>query len=222
MPPTSDDLAIVVFARAPRPGSAKTRLIPLLGAEGAAALQARLTTHTLATARRAAPHRLELHGAPADDPFLQYCAARYHAELVAQVEGDLGARLAAAFEHALHLARRTIIVGTDCPALTAHHFRGAAEALTNGSDAVFVPTEDGGYALVGLTRCDARLFADIAWSTDAVMTQTRARLQALGWRWLELETLWDVDRPADFERLSSSHLLQEMHVPDPAHTPRRR
>jgi glycosyltransferase A (GT-A) superfamily protein (DUF2064 family) len=73
---------------------------------------------------------------------------------------------------------------------------------------VFSPTEDGGYALIGLTRCDERLFEGIAWSTPRVMDETRARLRGLGWRWRELDTLWDVDRPADYERLVASALLE--------------
>ena len=67
--------------------------------------------------------------------------------------------------------------------------------------------EDGGYVLIGLTRCDARLFEGIAWGGSSVVAETRARLRALGWTWRELDTLWDVDRPEDYERLISSGLL---------------
>jgi glycosyltransferase A (GT-A) superfamily protein (DUF2064 family) len=98
-------------------------------------------------------------------------------------------------------------VGSDCPALTADHLRQADRVLRDGVDAVFVPCEDGGYALIGLRRVDPRLFEDVAWGGAAVMAQTRARLTGLGWRWRELETLWDVDRPEDYERLLASRLL---------------
>jgi uncharacterized protein len=74
---------------------------------------------------------------------------------------------------------------------------------------VFAPCEDGGYALIGLTRVAAKLFDGVAWSTGNVMAQTRARLQQLGWTWRELETLWDVDRPADYARLVDSGLLND-------------
>lgn len=196
-----------MFAKAPRPGAVKTRLIPLLGAEGAAALHARLIKHTLATARRAGAAMLELHGAPADDPFLRFCAARYNARLVEQCEGDLGARMHHAFERALADCRHALLIGTDCPSLSAHHLRSAGQALSDGNDAVLVPVEDGGYALVGLARCDARLFEGIGWSGPAVMDETRTRLRELDWRWTELESLWDVDRPADYERLLASAAL---------------
>ena len=200
--------AVIVFARAPSPGAVKTRLIPVLGAEGAAALHARLTEQTLETARAAALARIELHGTPdIDDPFLRSCARRFAAALAAQTGADLGARMRAAFEPVLARHPRALLVGSDCPALTARHLRQADEALRDGADAVFIPCEDGGYALIGLRRIDARLFDRIPWGSATVMADTRDRLAALGWRWRELETLWDVDRLEDYTRLVTSSLL---------------
>ena len=196
-----------MFARAPTPGRAKTRLAPLLGAEGAAALHARLVEHTLRIAREARFDTLALHGTPANDAFLGACASRHGAVLEAQVAGDLGARMHAAVASALAGHDRVILIGTDCPLLTAQALRRAASALTGDRDAVFVPVEDGGYALIGLRRCDARLFEAMPWSTERVMAETRSRLEALGWRWRELATLWDVDRPQDYERLLASGAL---------------
>jgi len=198
----------LVFAKAPRPGAAKTRLIPRLGAEGAAALHARLVERTLAMAQEAGLGALELHGTPGEDEFLRRCAARYGATFIAQRDGDLGRRMHAALANALDDGGCAVLIGTDCPALDARQLRLAARALAEGCDAVFSPTEDGGYALVGLTRCDERLFEGIAWSTPRVMDETRARLRGLSWRWRELDTLWDVDRPADYERLVASALLE--------------
>lgn len=198
----------MVFAKAPRPGAAKTRLAPLLGAEGAAALHARLVEHTLQTAIDAALGEVELHGAPAEDDFLRGCAARYGVALVGQCAGDLGARMRGALENALSHCTSAILIGSDCAALTALHLVRAADALAGEHDAVFVPTEDGGYALVGLARCDPRLFENLPWGTPAVMDETRGRLRELAWHWLELDTLWDVDRPSDYERLVASGLLE--------------
>lgn len=198
---------MLVFAKAPQPGAVKTRLIPLLGAEGAAALHARLIKHTLGVAREAALGRLELHGAPARDPFLEYCAEGYNATLIEQCDGDLGTRMYSAFDSALASVGSAILIGADCPALTARHLRHAARALSAADDAVLIPAEDGGYAMMGLRRCDKSLFTGIAWSSPQVMEQTRTRLKRLGWRWTELETLWDVDRPADYERLKASGFL---------------
>lgn len=205
---TSSARRVLVLAKAPRPGLAKTRLVPLLGEEGAAALQARLVKHALKTARDAALGAIELHGAPADDDFLRYCAGHYGTALIAQAEGDLGERMHAALSRALGESACAILIGADCPALTARHLRLAARSLDDGCDAVFAPAEDGGYTLVALKRCDPRLFEALAWSTPSVMDETRARLRSLGWDWHELETLWDVDRPADYERLVASRLLE--------------
>lgn len=205
---SSGGTRVLVFAKAPRPGLAKTRLVPVLGDEGAAALHARLVKHALETARRAGLGAIELHGAPADDDFLRDCAERHGAALIDQTDGDLGARMAAALESALAVSARAVLIGSDCPALTPRHLRAAARALHEGHDAVFAPAEDGGYALIGLTRCDPRLLENISWSTAAVMDETRERLLALGWRWRELDTLWDVDRPEDYERLVASRLLE--------------
>ena len=203
----SSSRRVLVFAKAPRPGTVKTRLVPLLGAEGAAALHARLVKHTLKTVARAALGPLELHADPADDDFLRYCATQYGAALCAQADGDLGRRMQTAFERALAHAPVALLVGSDCPALTPRHLRLAVRALETGRDAVFVPTEDGGYALIGLARCDPHLFREMPWSTAAVMAETRRRIADLGWNALELATLWDVDRPQDCERLVASGLI---------------
>lgn len=216
---SSGDTAIIVFAKAPRPGEVKTRLVPLLGAEGAAALHARLVKHALDSVRGASFRNVELHCAPdTGDPFFRFCEGHYRVALRPQCGGDLGARMHAAFESALAGHARAIIVGTDCPALAARHLRQAEKALRDGADAVFVPCEDGGYALIGLARPDARLFDGIAWSTAAVMADTRARLERLGWKWRELETLWDVDRPEDHQRLLESGLLDVRTPPAPRRT----
>jgi rSAM/selenodomain-associated transferase 1 len=201
---------VIIFAKAPQPGQVKTRLVSLLGAEGAAALQARLIKHALATTRAASFNHVELHCAPdTDDPFFRYCAGHYGVAVKTQAEGDVGARMFYAFESALVARASVLLMGSDCPALTARHLRQAERTLRDGADAVFVPCEDGGYALVGLRRVDSALFGGIAWGGDNVMADTRTRLAALDWRWCELETLWDVDRPEDYQRLVDSGLLDD-------------
>ena len=207
---------VIVFAKAPQPGAVKTRLIPLLGAEAAAGLHARLVERTLDIARAAALKRVELHCAPGiEDPFFGFCAGQFGAFLKPQSGGDLGARMHNAFAQALGAHARVLLIGTDCPALTARHLGQADRALRDGADAVFAPCEDGGYALIGLTRADAKLFDGIAWGSDSVMTATRSRLRQLGWTWSELETLWDIDRPEDYGRLMESGLLDARRVPNP-------
>lgn len=212
MPRTADG-CLIVFAKAPQPGAVKTRLAPLLGAAGAAALHAKLVQRTLETARAAGFRRLELHCAPdVNDRFLASCGAAFGATLRAQSGAGLGERMRCAFEHALAGSAHVVLIGTDCPALTADDLRAAARGLAGGDDAVFVPAEDGGYALIALARCDAALFDGIAWGGATVMEDTRARLRRLNWRWHELDTRWDVDRPEDYERLLCSGLLDGVRV----------
>jgi len=129
------------------------------------------------------------------------CERRLGASLHPQAEGDLGARMQRAFESALALSPRAILVGSDIPALSAQYLRDADRALRRGGDAVIGPAEDGGYVLIGLSRCDAALFRDIPWGGSEVLAETRRRIAALGWRVTELPALWDVDRPEDLERL---------------------
>jgi len=197
----AEAVRLAVLAKAPVAGAVKTRLIPALGAEGAAALHRRLVRHTLETARRAAIGPVELCCAPAaDHPFFAQCRADLGIELTAQAEGDLGHRMSAAFARLLP-AGPAILIGADCPSLTEADLRAAAQALARGYEAALTPTEDGGYALIGLGRPTPELFADMEWSTERVMARTRERLASLGLRWLELPMHWDVDRPADLARL---------------------
>ena len=76
-----------------------------------------------------------------------------------------------------------LLIGTDCPALTPGHLRMAATALQEGDDAVFLPSEDGGYVLAGLRQADANLFADMPWGSAEVMAETRRRLLQSARRW---------------------------------------
>lgn len=193
--------AIIVFAKAPVPGLAKTRLAPALGAEGAAALAERMLHHTLAQAAAADIGPVELCAAPdATHPALRTAAVEHGASLGEQGTGDLGLRMHRAFARSLMSHGRALLIGTDAPSLDATVLRQAARALEN-HDAVFVPALDGGYALVGQRRADPRWFSDMSWSHARVMEQTRDRLRAAGVRWAELAPLADIDEPADLAHL---------------------
>ncbi len=202
---------ILVFAKAPVAGMAKTRLIPLLGAQRAAALQRVLIERALATALDAGIGPVELWCSPsALHPLLARYAPQFGVTAASQCDGDLGARMLHAAVTALASHPRVIIIGTDSPALTAADLQRAARSLDRHHDAVLIPAEDGGYVLIGLKRCDARLFGDIAWGGKNVMAATRDRLAALGWRWHELPSSWDVDRPADYRRLLASGIIPDL------------
>lgn len=220
MTPDAAAFHIAVFARAPLAGRAKTRLIPLLGAAGAAAVQRAMTLRTLQAACAAAPGQVSLWAADAaDHPFFAQCAARFGLRCRSQCAGDLGRRMVDCLQRQLVLHRAVLLIGTDCPCWTVADLGAAARALQDGARMVLTPAEDGGYVLVGARRAaapgDAPLpvfaFQAIDWGTARVMAQTRARLAALGWQagrdWRELPPLWDVDTPEDYLRAQAAGLL---------------
>ena len=193
--------AIIVFAKAPVPGLAKTRLAPALGEAGAAVLAERMLRQALAQAVAAYVGPVELCAAPdASHPALQAAAAEHGVRLTEQGTGDLGLRMHRAFARSLMHHGRVLLIGTDAPSLDAAVLRQAASALQD-HDAVFVPALDGGYALVGQRRADPRWFSDMSWSHDRVMEDTRERLRAAGVRWAELPAVADIDEPADLVHL---------------------
>jgi rSAM/selenodomain-associated transferase 1 len=230
----SGGCAVVVFAKAPVPGQAKTRLVPALGADGAAALATRLLDHALAHAVGAGLGPVELCVAPGlAHPAFDRARARWALQTATQGDGDLGARMARAFArhlddaphdlaHRPHAAARALgraaapsrvlLIGTDAPALDATTLRAAAAALAD-ADAVVVPALDGGYALIGLSRPAPALFDGIAWSTPSVRAATRARAVAAGLRLAELPPVADIDVPADLVHLPAEWGLE---APAPA------
>lgn len=196
----------LVFAKAPEPGQAKTRLIPLLGAEGAARLQARLTRRALNTALAADIGRVALWCAPdAGHPFFAALGAELGVTLRSQCGGDLGAKMSLAAALALADGHHALILGTDCPLLAPPHLRQALASLRDGQDAVLIPAEDGGYVLLGLARAASALFDGISWGTGQVLAQTCERLDRLGWRFATLAALPDLDRPEDCLALRREH-----------------
>ena len=190
---------IIIFAKAPLPGFAKTRLIPALGAEKAAGLARRMLFNTLHEALAADIGPVELCVTP---EFNQTAWQGIHLpsgiEISAQGEGDLGARLARASERALTDAGQILLIGTDCVDMSSVLLREAAQAL-HEHEATIHCTTDGGYALLGIRRFDPSLFGGMPWSTDAVACTTLARIRQLGWTVRVGQTLHDVDEPEDLE-----------------------
>ena len=213
---------LIVFARVPQLGQVKSRLAADLGPTRALAVYRSLLNATLATvaqfAQQAPPAslnshshshshlnlhlNLQLHLCFAGDDSqreLADLAQRHRMTLSQQAGGNLGDRMASALNAALTRGTPAVLIGTDLPTLRPYHLRWAFDALTV-ADAAFVPVEDGGYGLVGLTRPADSIFADIAWSTDQVMRQTRERMVQMGLSWREGEILWDVDTRANLAR----------------------
>lgn len=179
-------MRVALFTRWPTPGVAKTRLIPALGAKGAADLHRHLTMRTVATVR-AANLLLEIRstGAPPAD-FATWLGQDL--TITDQGPGDLGTRLARAAQ-----TLPILLLGADIPGLRPHHLTNAAQALATHPH-VIGPAADGGYWLLGLAAPAPHLFTDIEWGTATVLATTLARLPADTPR---LETLSDLDTPQD-------------------------
>lgn len=193
---------IVIFAKAPIAGFAKTRLIPALGAHGAAALARQMLSHMLHHAQAAGAQAVELCMSPApSDPAWQSVALPQAVEQTDQGDGDLGARMSRAVERALALQQGPVLViGTDCPALTADQLHEASRQLEH-HNAALIPAADGGYVLIGLQAPCPSLFSDMAWSTEVVASETLHRMANLGLRVWQGPVLHDIDEPLDLKHL---------------------
>ncbi len=199
---------IAVMSKAPIAGLAKTRLIPLLGANGAARAHRQMLLKTLATARWASTGALTLWCASdINHRLFQLLHKRFGLPLRNQPEGDLGIRMSSISKthFAQFPSRSLIIVGTDCPYLEPRHFELVAQKLQT-VDVVFIGANDGGYVLVGLRKHTTEIFESISWSTEKVMQQTLAQLQASARSFTIIESLTDIDAPDDWQQLPSERL----------------
>ncbi len=191
--------ALIVFTRLPQPGTAKTRLIPTLGAEGAADLQRRMTMQTVGRAWAACAARPDMRLIIAHEGGTAREMRGWLGPLCfqKQSQGDLGARLT----HAMMVAhaqgaRKLAIIGTDCPDLNEEHLL-AAFTMLDEHDVVLGPAHDGGYYLIGMREPQPCLFEAIPWSTADVFAVTRQRASEAGLSLGVLPALADVDEPAD-------------------------
>lgn len=196
--------ALLLFARVPRAGAVKTRLAARLGEDGALRLYRAFLEDAGRAYARPARWESVLCGDPDgrdaafDDAFPRPWRR------ASQASGDLGRRLAAAFEEAFDSgAPAAAAVGADHPALPAARLVELFDALAAGASASLIPADDGGYCAIGLTAgVSPRLVFDaIAWSTDGVLEATVARLAAAGVAHRVLAPAYDVDRPEDLDRL---------------------
>ena len=204
MPTTApgNNCRVILFAKAPVAGAVKTRLIPVLGAQAAARLHERLVARALQVLTDADVGPVEMCCAPdTSHAFFVGCQRRFGISLTQQGEGDLGERMLHALDRALAVAPCALIVGADCPSVTADDVRAAATQLAS-HDATLIPADDGGYVLIGVRRTQHNMFDGIDWGTATVLAAQRARFRLLGLSWHEGATRWDVDRPEDLARLA--------------------
>ncbi len=192
---------IVIIAKAPIPGFCKTRLIPELGAGGAAALASRMLVHTAHQAIEASVGPVELCAAPnARDPVWATLALPTALEWSDQGSGDLGQRMANAARRTLARGEHLLLIGSDCPSLDAQTLKAAANALHDHS-AALIAAFDGGYVALGLTQFGEDLFTDMPWSTSSVAAITQARIERQGWTLASFGPLHDIDEPQDLQHL---------------------
>jgi uncharacterized protein len=212
----------LIFAKAPVAGQVKTRLARAIGDAAAADLYRQLITHCVDSALAADVGEALLCVTPAvtSDTFLSSLARKHGLRMQAQQGGDIGARMAHALRWSLADGTPSLLIGSDCAALTPAYLRSAAAALAaphdvvekslhevvrqGPHDVVLGPAEDGGYFLIGARQRCPDVFDGIAWSTPRVLEQTRALLRRADLRWHELVPIWDVDEPADLARLQQA------------------
>jgi uncharacterized protein len=203
-------LPLLVFAKPPRAGVAKTRLAAALGADGAAELARALFADTWSTATSCAWARPILVTPEPEAAEWRDLGVR---ERWAQGGGDLGARMARAVRRALAAgAPAAIVVGSDAPGLTIEHLAAARNALA-AADAVLGPCRDGGYYLLGLKRCPSDLLDGLPWSSPATLVCTERRLLERGLRVERLSEAFDVDRVEDLEPLRRALAAGEVAAP---------
>jgi hypothetical protein len=201
MSDSTSKACLIIFARYPQAGQVKTRLMPAVGGEGAAAIYREMAEFTLDQARGVAAKRaisVQVWFTGGRKDALQQWLGE-DLTYAPQPEGNLGDRLLSAFRAAFEQGYgAAMAIGTDCPSLDTAILIQALEALQH-HQLVLGPSTDGGYYLMGLRRSVPELFAGIAWSTDKVLQQTEAIAATLGLTQYRLPSLTDVDNPEDLE-----------------------
>ncbi len=195
---------LIIFTRFPQKGKTKTRLIPTLGAQGAADLQRDMTRKTIAWAEKletAESATVEVYHKGGNELLMQQMFGDKLPYRL-QIGDGLGARLAEAFSTAFRSgARRVVAIGTDCPGLSRPLVEYALKQLA-GNDLVIGPATDGGYYLIGLARDIPQLFADVPWGSGDVFYTTLRKAEELRLSVATLEKLRDIDRPEDLDFLN--------------------
>lgn len=193
--------AVVLFAKSPTPGQVKTRMMPVLSTLEAADLAAAFLQDAAEKLRHVPAEAKMISFTPADGEAAVRALGGSDFEYFPQAEGDLGCRMAAAFDRVFHAGHGpALILGADSPTLPESWISEALESLRS-CDVALGPTYDGGYYLIGLRQPVPALFSNIPWSTPGVL---RGTLEVIARECLILHLLpvwYDVDRPEDLEFL---------------------
>ncbi|MEA5511470.1 TIGR04282 family arsenosugar biosynthesis glycosyltransferase [Crocosphaera sp. UHCC 0190] len=193
----SSNHCLIIFTRYPEPGKTKTRLIPVLGAEGAANLQKQLTEHTVKQAKKLLNNlAISIYYTGKNKELMQAWLGD-NLSYYSQARGDLGNRMNMAFIESFKLGfSKAVIIGIDCPDLNINILKNAFNYLEN-HDLVLGEAADGGYYLIGLKRVIPELFREILWGTSEVLSMTTNIADGLNLSYYLLPVLSDIDRPED-------------------------
>ena len=196
---------MVIFAKYPAKGMAKTRLQPALGIDGAARMARQLLLHSVEQAL-ATGFSVEMCVSPAPtDRCWNNLDLPKSLLWSAQAEGDLGLRMLTASQNALEKFENVILIGTDCPDLMNEQIQSAVQQLER-YDVTMIPAVDGGYVLLGFKQVDAHLFSNMTWSVSDVAAVTQQRVKDLNWSLAQSEPLVDIDEPDDLQYLPADWL----------------
>lgn len=195
---------LIIFSRYPEPGKTKTRMIPALGAEGAADLQRRLSEYTLKQARNLRQLRevdIAVYFAGGNINLMRDWLGD-DISYYAQAEGDLGFKMQSAFADSFAINNeRVVIIGIDCPSVDSNVLDSAFKALQD-NDLVIGEAADGGYYLIGLRNLYPELFINIEWGKNRVFVTTKNIADFLNLTIAYLPVLRDIDRPEDLDLLA--------------------
>lgn len=204
-------VSLGIFGRAPLAGQTKTRLIPSLGAEGAASLYAAFLADLLDRVRALPGFETALWTADAT-PSPALDALLEGVPRVTQCEGDLGARMLDALTRGCEAEGSCLVIGSDAPTLPVSLLLQAAEALGD-ADVVLGPASDGGYTLIGTRRPAAAMFEGVRFSTRHALADTQAACRAAGLTVARVSTWYDVDTPRDLGLLRAHLALDPEAAP---------
>ncbi len=191
---------LILFAKAPFPGKVKTRMQPHLSPEQALMLYRAMGEDLVAQLGDSPHYDFCVYYAPSESREAVASWLGTSLALCPQRAGNLGERMAAAFQESLQHYQRVVIIGCDLPTLTEQEVRNAFGALED-ADLVLGPTEDGGYYLIGLKQYHPVVFEDIHWSSEAVLAQTLERARQAGLTVHLLPKQRDLDTYADLQAL---------------------
>lgn len=196
---------VIVFAKPPVPGKAKTRLIPALGEQGSANFHAHLVRQTLKNVCDSDLWQVQLWAANQSMPeFFNLCANEYSLEIHYQQGSDLGERMFHAISESLRQYEKVCLIGTDCPGIDKKLISYTLQQLDT-ADLLVTPAEDGGYVQIAARTIKPEVFSNVVWGSNRVMQKTLQNIEQTKLSGIITEPLWDIDIPKDLERYKKEY-----------------